>query len=243
MFGFEEIVRLLQQYTSLTTIWLTHANSGHWQIHAHVSLKAQLQVRTTDILLTEHRSSLVEILCLRPNVAIAYLYLEKTHEIVSARNLLACILKQLTEHTGRIAHAILESYGRDPSRKTQPREIQLLDMLVEQARGSERVYIFVDALDRMESRLVFQLLTALNNFQDRAKNVSIIVSSPEISEYRQKLDRAREHEVCANEEEMALFVHHHIERSEDSIMYTMTREDKALESQIQAIVREKAGGM
>jgi hypothetical protein len=53
-------------------------------------------------------------------------------------------------------------------------------MLVEQACIFERVYILIDALDRMDRKLVFGLLDALDDFQSSAKNVNIMVSSPEI---------------------------------------------------------------
>jgi len=116
-------------------------------------------------------------------------------------------------------------------------------MLVEQARIFERVYIFVDALDRMDRKLVFSLLDILDDFQSSAKNVSIMVSSPEILEYRQRLSFAREHIVYADQEELARFVRYRIARSAHSTMYRMAREDKDLESTIQTTIEKKADGM
>jgi hypothetical protein len=116
-------------------------------------------------------------------------------------------------------------------------------MLVEQARIFERVYIFVDALDRMDRKLVFSLLDALDEFQSSAKNVSIMVSSPEILEYRQRLSFAREHNVYADQEELARFVRCRIARSAHSTMYRMALEDKELESNIQTTIEKKADGM
>jgi hypothetical protein len=116
-------------------------------------------------------------------------------------------------------------------------------MLVEQARGFEHVHIFVDALDRMERKLVFRLLDALDDFQSVANNVSIMVSSPEISEYRQRLSLAREHEVQADQEELALFVRCRIESSAPSTMYKMVQRDSGLQSEIQDVVKDKSDGM
>jgi hypothetical protein len=116
-------------------------------------------------------------------------------------------------------------------------------MLIKQARSFERVYIFVDALDRVERKLVFGLLRALEYIQSIAENMSIMVSSPEILDYRNRLPHAKIHKVRANAKELALFVHRRIARSGPSMMYKMVQEDKELELEIQEIVEEKASRM
>jgi len=116
-------------------------------------------------------------------------------------------------------------------------------MLLEQARSFGRVYLFVDALDRIERRLAFGLLEALDDIRGGTENVSIMVSSPEILEYHRRLSLAREHEVCANDEEVSQFVRRRIAKSAPSMMYKMVQQDKNFESEIQETLKKRSDGM
>jgi len=116
-------------------------------------------------------------------------------------------------------------------------------MLIEQSRSLGRVYILVDAMDRVDRNLAFRLLDALEALQNATGNVSIMVSSPEIRGYRSRLGLAREHTVCGDDREVSVYVRRRIARSSPSLMHTMVQEDEDLESEIQEIVKEKSDGM
>lgn len=170
-------------------------------------------------------SIVVEFLCKRfqddLSVGIAYLYCDfRRQDEQKAEDLLASLLKQLTQGLPSLPDTVKSLYDRHTVKGTRPSLDEISKSLQSVAVLYSRVFIIVDALDecRASDGSRARFLAEAFNLQAKCR-ANLFATSRLIPEITEKFDRSISLEIRASAEDVRRYVHSHISRLPSFVGY------------------------
>jgi hypothetical protein len=142
------------------------------------------------------------------NSAIAFLYCNfRRHHEQRADDLLASLLKQLSERKTQLPESVKALYYAPKERRTKPSYDEVLRMLTSTCAQFQRVFIVVDALDECPSTAV--LLRELFLLQFKC-DINILATSRPIPEIKEKFKSCPHLEISASDQDVRRYLEGHI---------------------------------
>jgi Cdc6-like AAA superfamily ATPase len=168
-----------------------------------------------------------------PNIGIAYIYCNfRRSEEQKLDDLLASILKQLSETLPSLPKAVRELYERYKTKR--PSTDELLRALQSLATSYARVFVVVDGLDECERGCRMRLIEEAFNLQARY-GVNIFMTSRFLPEITDKFDKFCSFEIRATREDIKRYLDNHIRQSSFTI--------QDMQEEIKIIILDAVDGM
>jgi Cdc6-like AAA superfamily ATPase len=147
-----------------------------------------------------------------PNIGIAYIYYNfRRREEQKLDNLLASLLKQLSEARTSLPTAVTELYERHKTKRTRPSTDELLKALQSVAMSFSRVFVLIDALDKCQASNGYRvrLIEVVFSLQARC-GVNLFMTSRFITEITDKFNKSCWLEIRASKEDMERYLEDYI---------------------------------
>jgi len=171
------------------------------------------------------------------NVAIAYIYcnFRRNHE-QTLDDLLASLLRQLTESPPCLPIPVTELYERHKTKRTRASTDELIKALQLVAPSFSRVFILVDALDecQVSNGCRARLIEEVFSLQARC-GVNFFMTSRFIPEITDKFDKSSWLEIRATKEDVERYLENHIKQSSSTI--------QKMQEEIKATILNAVDGM
>lgn len=170
------------------------------------------------------------------NVGIAFLYCNfRRHHEQKADNLLASLLKQLSERQPSLPEGVNSLYYSHNEKRTRPLYDEILRTLSFVAAQHTRVFFVVDALDECQDTA--RLLKELFNIQKKCR-VNIFATSRPIPEIKEKFKGLPHVEVNAADEDVRRYLEGRIGQ-----LQSFVQENRELQKDITTGIAEAVDGM
>jgi ankyrin repeat protein len=146
------------------------------------------------------------------NIGIAYLYCDfRRREKQKAEDLLASLLKQLSQGWSTLPDGVKVLYDRHKTKRTRPSLGEILGALQSVAAIYSRVFIVVDALDecQVSDGCRSRLLSEIFNIQVKC-GASVFATSRFIPEIIEKFHHCTSLEICASDEDVWKYLNGHM---------------------------------
>jgi Cdc6-like AAA superfamily ATPase len=189
-------------------------------------------------------SIVVDDLCKRyrgdPTIGIAFVYCNfRRRGEQQADDLLANLLKQLTQGRSPLPSSIKDLYGQHQARQTRPSLDEISTALRSVAAMYSRVFIIVDALDECQTSdgCRTRFLSELFNLRTNCA-ANIFATSRFVPEITDKFDRALSLEIRASKDDMKRYLEGHIGE-----LAIFLQENQQLQEEIKTGISEAVDGM
>jgi hypothetical protein len=175
-----------------------------------------------------------------PNIGIAYLYCNfRRREEQKAENLLASLLKQLSQKRPSLPDSVKALYDHHKSCRTRPLLYEILRALQSVATMYSRIFFVVDALDECQAsdacRATF--LSELFNLQSR-HGANIFVTSRFILDIIGQFKTSVSLEIRASTNDVVRYLEGHIKQ-----LPSFVQRNQQLRDEIKTGISEAADGM
>lgn len=156
------------------------------------------------------------------SIGIAYVYCNfQRKEEQKIDNMLASLLKQLTQSRSSLPKSIKQLYDRHYAKRTRPSLDDIAETLQTVTAMYSRVFIIVDALDECQvynsCRATF--LSILFDFQTKC-GLNIFATSRSIPEVTKRFDGSTTFEIVAHDEDVRSYLDSQISQSESKFLHT-----------------------
>jgi hypothetical protein len=175
-----------------------------------------------------------------PTVGIAYLYCNfRQKNEQKAQDLLASLLKQLSEKRSSLPDSVKSLYDEHKERRTQPSLDEISGTLQSVAAAYSRVFVIVDALDecQISDGCRQRFLSSLYNFQERC-GANLFATSRPISSIEKEFERSSKLEIRASEQDVRRYLDGHMFR-----LPGFVARSGELQEEIQAAIVKAVKGM
>ncbi|KAI7771477.1 hypothetical protein LZL87_010917 [Fusarium oxysporum] len=173
-------------------------------------------------------------------IGIAYIYcnFRRQHE-QKIDNLLASVLKQLTQCRSSLPDSAKNLYDRHKTKRTRPSVDEILGLLQSVAAMHSRVFIIVDALDEClaSDGCRTRFLSELFNLQIR-HGINIFATSRFIPEIMDRFETSLSIEIRASPDDVARYLKGHIEQ-----LPSFVQHDRQLQEEITTGISDAVDGM
>ena len=180
---------------------------------------------------------LINQYCNDPDVGIAYIYCNyRRNKEQSLDDLLASLLRQLTEPLLSLPKPVTELYERHKTKRTRPSTDELLKALQLVAALCLRPFILIDALDECQTSngCRVRLIVELFSLQARCR-VNLFITSRFITEITNNFDKSCWLEIRATKEDVERYLKDHIKQSSSTI--------QDMQGEVIAIISDTVDGM
>jgi hypothetical protein len=147
-------------------------------------------------------------------VGIAYLYCNfRRKDDQKAQDLLASLLKQLSQQRSSLPDSVNSLYGRHKDKRTRPSLEEILGILQAVAAAYSRVFIIIDALDecQISDGCRQRFLSGLFNLHAKC-GVNLFATSRPISNIEKEFEGIPMLEIRASEEDVRRYLEGHMFR-------------------------------
>ena len=147
-----------------------------------------------------------------PGIGIAYLYCNfRRQEKQKANDLLASLLKQLSQERPALPDTLKDLYNRHNDKQTRPSSEEISNALDIVAAMYSRIFIIVDALDECQvsdgSRTKF--LSGIFTLQAKS-GANLFATSRDISEIKEKFEGCLSREILASDKDVRRYLDDHM---------------------------------
>ncbi|KAI9781882.1 MAG: hypothetical protein M1839_005676 [Geoglossum umbratile] len=174
------------------------------------------------------------------NIGIAYLYCNfQRHDEQKADDLLASLLKQLSQGRPSLPDSVKDLYDRHKAKRTRPSFDDISRALQSVTAMYLRVFIIIDALDECQTSDVCRtrLLSELFNFQTK-QGMNILATSRFIPEIVDRFKGTISLEIRASREDVERYLEDHIEQ-----LLPFVQQNSQLQEEIKTGISEAIDGM
>ncbi|PVH99572.1 purine and uridine phosphorylase, partial [Periconia macrospinosa] len=173
-----------------------------------------------------------------PEVGIAYIYFNfRQRETQKLGDILASLLKQLSQGRSSLPHSVRALYGRHEKRRTRPLLDEISSSLRSVAALYSRVFIVVDALDECQSSegCRTRFLSEICKLQTETR-ANILATSRYILDITESFEESASLDIRARDEDVRSFL-------EKRITESGRRSLKACSEEIKSEIIKSVGGM
>ncbi|KAK6525239.1 hypothetical protein TWF694_005385 [Orbilia ellipsospora] len=169
---------------------------------------------------------------------VMYLYCNyKRQEDQTLDKLVSMLLRQIVEQLETIPEVVHTMYAAYKGKVARPSPKEIYRTLLAILGGLGRIFIVVDALDECTSGVRRELLTKIQEFQQKSKTCFMATSRP-ISDVTEYFAKAPQIKIKANREDVEKYVESHL-----ALLPTCVRNSSELQEKIRAQIANTVDGM
>ncbi|KAJ6439216.1 putative ankyrin repeat protein [Purpureocillium lavendulum] len=175
-----------------------------------------------------------------PSVGVAYIYCNfQQKDEQEAENLLASLLRQLSQRQHPMVDCVSDLYNRHKHRGTRPSFGQISEAFQSIAEEYSRIFIIVDALDEylMSDRGRYKFLLEILDLQPKT-GLNFLATSRLIPEIEEHFEGCLTYKISATEEDMRSYIRGHMWQLP---LFVLKNQD--LQNEIEAAIIGAVGGM
>jgi hypothetical protein len=172
------------------------------------------------------------------NTGIAYLYCNFRRDDQKAEDLLASLLKQLTQRRSSLPDSVKSLHDKHKVKQTRPSFDEISRTLQSVAALYSRVFIVVDALDECHATGGCRERILMEIFKQAKRRANFFATSRFIPEITEKFQGSISLEIRASEQDVRRYIDGHI-----SHLPTFVRRNPDLQEEVKAEIVKAVDGM
>ncbi|MCJ1401500.1 hypothetical protein MMC11_004714 [Xylographa trunciseda] len=146
----------------------------------------------------------------KSSIGIAVVYLKYNEPEQTLENILASLLKQLTQEHDFIHSALLKLYERHQERNTPPSLDEVFETLSSVVQAYTEMYFIIDGLDECSEEVRWGLVERLQSFEPK---LHLMITSRYLDSIAEELEGFSRFEIKANKVDIELFIDHQIRKN------------------------------
>ncbi|MCJ1244382.1 hypothetical protein MMC30_001580 [Trapelia coarctata] len=174
----------------------------------------------------------------KSGIGIAVIYLKYNEPEQTLDNILASLLKQLTQEHDSLPVALLKLYDRHQERNTPPLLDEIFEALSLVIETYKEIFFIIDGLDECFDEVRWGIVERFQSFQPK---LHLMITSRYLDSIAEELENFARFEIKANKVDIELFIDHQIRKNRN--LRRIVEKSPSLRQDMKVAVVETAANM